>query len=117
MDSFGLSRGSSEKMSTDIVKTEQGYQLTMDLPGYDKKDIAIDVKDGYLTITGTKKAESQKNEKDFVYKERFYGKCQRKFYIGSGINEEEIKAKYDNGVLTLDIPGYQEPQKKLISVE
>lgn len=117
MDNFGFGKNTRERMSTDIVKKDNGYELTMDLPGYEKNDISIDVKDGYLTISAEKKKDTTNESKDYVYKERFFGKCQRQFYIGNGIDENQIKAKYDNGVLTLDIPGYQEPQKKMITVE
>lgn len=107
-------------MQTDIEKKENGYELSMELPGFDKKDISVEIKNGYLTISAEKnecKDEKDKEGKNYVHRERYYGKCARSFYVGSGINQDNIKASYNDGVLKLDIPEAVEEQKKLISVE
>ncbi len=107
-------------MQTDIEKKDNGYELSMELPGFDKKDISVEIKNGYLTISAEKtesKDEKDKEGKNYVHRERYYGKCSRSFYVGNGINQDNIKASYNDGVLKLSIPEAVEEQKKLISVE
>ena len=87
-------------MKTDIVEKDGKYELKMDLPGYKKEDISIDVEDGYLTI-------SAKHEEE---KERFYGECSRSFFVGEDIDTDEIKASFENGILSLEFPKV-EPEK------
>ena len=96
----------SNLMKTDIKEMEDGFSIAMDLPGFKKEDVKAHVKDGYLVI----QAESNVNndEKDengkFLRRERFYGNCQRSFYVGDAITEEDIKAKFEDGVLTMGNP-------------
>lgn len=106
-------------MKTDIEKTDNGYELSMDLPGFDKKDITVETKNGYLTISAVKTENNEETdkEKNYVHKERFYGKTSRSFYIGNGVNQNDIKASYTDGVLKLSIPEAEAQQKTLISVE
>ncbi len=107
-------------MKTDIEKTENGYEMSMDLPGFDKNDISVETKNGYLTISATKSESNEQTDKDgknFIHKERFYGKTSRSFYIGSGVNQNDIKASYTDGVLKLIIPEAEAEQKKMISIE
>lgn len=92
-------------MNVDVKEYDQGYEMELELPGYDKEDIKADLKDGYLTITA--KHEENKDEKDngkYIRKERFYGQCQRSFFVGEGITENDIHANFKNGILTLNIP-------------
>ena len=121
IDPFFSEEG-SKVMKTDIKEKDNEYQLAIDLPGYDKKDIRISIEDGYLNIHA--KTNSEKEEKEegrFVRKERYFGECSRSFYIGNDITEEEIKATFKNGTLKLEIPKKEEkkelPEKKYIQIE
>ena len=100
-------------MKTDITETEDSYILDIDLPGYNKEDIKVDITDGYLTINA--KTSNEKEEKDkgkFVRRERFVGEASRSFYVGEDIKEEEIKASFKNGILNLEIPKVTPEEKK-----
>ena len=110
-------------MKTDIKESEEGFTVEMDLPGFCREDISAELKDGYLTVTATaKKAEentSDKKEK-YVQKERFHATCNRSFYVGDNMKQEDIKAKFENGVLTLQVPkkeeSPEEQTKKFITI-
>lgn len=110
-------------MRTDIKETDAGYELTIDLPGFKKDDVQADLKDGYLTIAAQTQSESEdKDEKGtYVRKERFSGKCSRTFYVGDDIEEDDIKAKFEDGVLKIAVPKKQEQpkleEKKTIAIE
>lgn len=110
-------------MRTDIKETEDGFELVVDMPGFKKEDVQAELKEGYLTITAETKSETEdKDEKGtYVRKERFSGKCSRTFYVGDDIEEEDIKAKFENGTLKIDIPKKQEQpkldEKKTIAIE
>ena len=108
-------------MKTDIKEFEDNYSLTMDLPGYAKEDIKIEMEKGYLSITAEKEEEKEEKDKEgnIIHQERYCGKCSRSFYVGENVSEEEIKAAYQSGTLTLTIPKVTkkvEP-KKLINIE
>ena len=100
-------KNASRLMKTDVHETEDSYELAIDLPGFKKEEINVDLKDGYLTVTATaKKAEentSDKKEK-YVQKERFHATCNRSFYVGDAITEEDVHAKYEDGILKLSVP-------------
>lgn len=110
-------------MRTDIKEADAGYELTIDLPGFKKDDVQAELKDGYLTITAQTQSETEdKDEKGtFVRKERFSGKCSRTFYVGDDIEEDDIRAKFEDGVLRIAVPKKQEQpkleEKKTISIE
>ena len=93
-------------MRTDIKETEAGYELHIELPGYKKEDVQAELKDGYLTISA--KTNTTKEEKDehgkFIRKERYSGSCSRSFYLGEQITQEDIKAKFEDGVLKVFVP-------------
>ena len=92
-------------MKTDIKETENSFLLDVDLPGYKKEDIKIDITNGYLTIHAKTAHEEEKEEKGkFVRRERFTGEVSRTFYVGEDIKEDEIKANFKNGTLSLDVP-------------
>lgn len=101
-------------MKTDIRDTDQGYELDIDMPGFAKEDIKAELKDGYLTV----KAQSSQNrdEKDengrYIRRERYSGSCQRSFYVGEGITQEDIKARFENGILRLSVPKREALPKK-----
>ena len=96
-------------MKTDIKETENNYILDIDLPGYKKEDIKVDITDGYLTINAKTSNEKKEEEKGkFVRRERFTGECSRSFYVG----EDEIKASFKNGILNLEVPKVKPEEKK-----
>ena len=109
-------------MKTDIRETEDQYILEVDLPGYKKEDIKIDVTEGYLTINAKTDHEEKKEEKgNYVRRERFTGECTRSFYVGDDIKTNEIKASFKNGILLLEVPKANPddnlPEKKYIEIE
>lgn len=110
-------------MKTDIKEKDGMYMLEMDLPGYEKQDIQAELNNGYLTVTASKDsgAEEKKDEEaGYVYRERYSGQCSRSFYVGDRIREEDIKAAYNNGILTLTFPKdapAQIEEKKYIAIE
>ena len=89
-------------MRTDIKETENGYEMQVDLPGFDKNDINVTLKNGYLTINA-KKQDKEEDKHNYVRRERNYS-CSRSYYVGEGVTEKDVKAKYDNGTLTLSVP-------------
>ena len=101
-----FTRSEQNMMKTDIKEHDGGYELTVDLPGVKKDDIKAELNDGYLTITAENN--SSKDEKDekgkYICRERYSGSYSRSFYVGDAVTEEDIKAKFENGTLTLDIP-------------
>ena len=113
----------TELMKTDIKETDNGYEVTMNLPGVKKEDVKAELKDGYLTIQAS--SNTSKDEKDndgrYIRRERYAGTCSRSFYVGDDVTQEDIKAKFENGTLTLDIPKKDAKpaveQKKYISIE
>ena len=109
-------------MKTDIRETEDQYLLEVDLPGYKKEDIKIDVTEGYLTINAKTNHEEKKEEKgNYVRRERFTGECTRSFYVGEDIKVNEIKASFKNGILLLEVPKVNPddvlPEKNYIEIE
>ncbi len=108
-------------MRTDIHENENGYTLDIELPGYKKEDVMIDLEDGYLNISA--KHETSDEERDakgnVVRNERYFGSCSRSFYVGNKITEEDIRAKFDNGILEISIPKETKKieTKKTISIE
>jgi HSP20 family molecular chaperone IbpA len=93
-------------MKTDIREHENGFELDIDLPGYKKEDVKAQLKDGYLTISAESKQDNdEKDEKGkFIRRERYYGTCSRSFYVGEDITEDDIKAKFENGILKISVP-------------
>lgn len=95
-------------MKTDIRETDdvKGYRFAVELPGFKKDEISVDLKNGYLTIGATKgvdKDEKDKNGK-YIRRERYAGVCSRSFYVGNAIRPEDISAKYEDGILKLSVP-------------
>jgi len=99
-------------MKTDIREDENSYLLEVDLPGYSKDDIKIDITDGYLTINAKVEKEDKEDNKNYVRRERFTGEVSRSFYVGDDIKEEEVKASFKNGILTLEVPKLSLEDKK-----
>lgn len=100
-------------MKTDIKEHKDSYSIIVDLPGYEKDNIKIDINDGYLTIDAIESSNEEEKEKGkFVRKERYYGECKRSFYVGEEIEAEDVKASFKNGTLKLIVPK-KEPKKEI----
>lgn len=92
-------------MKTDIKETKDNYLIEMDLPGYEKENINLSLKDGYLTISANVHKETNKNDEEkYLRQERFYGECSRSFYVGDNLTEEDINAEFKNGILKITVP-------------
>ena len=94
-------------MKVDIKENDHDFELFVDLPGFKKENLTLDLTNGYLTITGNKTIDKGENKK-YIRKERFYGTVSRSFYVGDEVKKEDIKAKFENGVLKLNIPKVEE---------
>ena len=109
-------------MKTDVREHDEGYEVDIDLPGFKKDEITLDLENGYLTITASKGLnEDEKDQKGkFIRQERFMGTMQRSFFVGKNLTDEDIKAKFEDGVLKLSVPKKEEkklPEKKTIMIE
>ena len=112
-----------DMMKTDIRDVDGNYELDIDLPGFKKEDVKIQLKDGYLNIQATR--EEKKDEKDekgkYVRRERYTGTCNRSFYVGPNIKHEDIHAKYENGILHVTFPKEETKkeveEKKFIAID
>ena len=112
MDPF-FERRDAKLMKTDIKEKGDKYIIDIDLPGYDKENIDLEIEDGYLKVSAKvdKNIDESDEEEKYIHQERFYGECSRSFHIGKNTKEEDIKASFKKGILTLTIP--KEEQKKL----
>ena len=114
---------SNSLMRTDVKETEAGYALEIDLPGYTKEDVHGEINDGYLTITASKTENHDEQDKDgkYIRRERFSGSCSRSYYVGEDVTEEDIKAKFENGILNVFVPKKDKQpkveEKKFIAIE
>jgi len=110
--------GKKNNMRVDIKENEENYQIDVELAGFKKEDIKIQLEDGYLTISAVRAAEDKEEEKGrIIRQERYYGEVSRSFYVGN-YSEEEVNAKYENGVLTVTLPkSSQAENKKYITIE
>lgn len=93
-------------MSTDLKETENGYEMSIDLPGFKKDEVQVQLKDGYLTISAAKGLDKDEQDKkgNYIRRERYAGSSSRSFYVGSGVKNEDVHAKFENGVLRLSLP-------------
>ena len=109
-------------MRTDVKETEKCYELDVELPGVKKEDVKAQLKDGYLTISAeTKFDNSDEHEGKYIRRERYYGTSSRSFYVGDELTEEDIKAKFEDGILKISVPKKQSEEKietpKFIQIE
>ena len=111
-------------MKTDIRETDGSYELDVDLPGFKKDEIKVQLKDGYLTVSAVKDLDEDEKDKEtgkYIRRERYSGSCSRSFYVGDGVKQEDIKAKFEDGTLKLFVPKEAAKpaveQKKYISIE
>ena len=115
-------KNAGRMMKTDVKETDEGYELDVELPGFKKDEIKLELNSGYLTISTEKNLEKdEKNQQGKILRqERYSGTMQRSFYVGGSSTEEDIKAKYENGVLSLTVPkkdARKVPEKKQILIE
>ena len=110
-------------MKTDVRETDKTFELDIDMPGLRKEDISAELKDGYLTVSAVKSHEekTQSSEKGrYVRQERWSGSVSRTFFVGENVTEEDVKAKYENGILQVSVPKKDvlpKPEKKMIAIE
>ena len=117
-------KNASRMMKTDVRETEKTYELDIDLPGFKKDEIQIELKDGYLTVSAAKGLDEDDKDKEtgkYIRRERYTGSCQRSFYVGDDITEEDIKGEFKHGILKLFVPKKEAKpaveQKKYITIE
>ena len=122
MDRRLYGRNAKREMKTDVREKEDGYEIDMDLPGFKKDQVELSLENGYLTVTANKGFD--KDEKDdkgrMIRQERYAGSMQRSFYVGDNMTEEDVKARFEDGVLHLNLPkkdAKKVPEKKTICIE
>ena len=122
MDRRLYGRNAKREMKTDVREKEDGYEIEMDLPGFKKDQVELSLENGYLTVTANKGFD--KDEKDdkgrMIRQERYAGSMQRSFYVGDNMTEEDVKARFEDGVLHLNLPkkdAKKVPEKKTICIE
>lgn len=108
-------------MKTDVKEAENGYEVEMDLPGFKKDEITVDLNNGVLTVRAAKGLDQdEEDSKRYIRRERYAGVCERSFYVGDALSEEDIRGKFQHGVLTLNIPKKDAkalPEKRYIAIE
>ena len=111
-------------MKTDIKETDDNYELIVDLPGFKKDEIKVSLDNGYLSIAAAKGLDQDEQEKDtgkYIRRERYAGSCERSFYVGEDITEEDIKGEFKHGILKLFVPKKEAkaavPERKFIAIE
>jgi len=115
---FAGPRGLAEiKCKMDLAETKEGYELSVELPGLDEKDVNLSVVDGVLTVSGEKKFESEQKDKTYQFVERGYGSFSRSLSLPANVKAEDIKASMSKGVLKVTIPAAAKPEAKKIEVK
>ena len=109
-------------MKTDVREHEKRYEVDIDLPGFKKDEIQVQLENGYLTVSAAKGLDKDQQDKKgrYIRQERYAGAMQRSFYVGDAVTQEDIKAKYENGILSLSIPKKDAKaveEKKTIAIE
>ena len=115
-------RHASHEMKTDVHEHDDHYEMHIDLPGFKKDEIELSLEKGYLTISAAKGVDKDDTDKKgrVIRQERYAGAMQRSFYVGSAVTEEEIKARFEDGVLKLNVPkktAPKLPEKRTILIE
>ena len=109
-------RHAANMMKTDVQEHDDHYEVDVDLPGFKKEELSLELKDGYLVISAAKgldKDEKEKKTGKFVRRERYAGSMSRSFYVGEDLKQEDVHAKYENGVLKLSIPKAEEKKPEV----
>ena len=109
-------------MRTDVRETEDTYELDVDLPGFKKDEVTLELKDGVLTIQAVKGLDKDETDKKgkYIRQERYAGACSRSFYVGEHVEPEDIRAKFENGILQISLPKAakkQLPKSNVIAIE
>ena len=109
-------------MKTDVRETENSYELDIDLPGFKKDEVNVELKNGYLTIQAAKGLDKEEQDKKgkYIRQERYAGACSRSFYVGEDVEPEEVSAKFEDGILTLSVPKAEQkalPQSTSIAIQ
>lgn len=99
-------------MKTDILEKKDHYEIAMDLPGFNKENIDMSLKNGYLEIHAKIEQNENQEEEKYLRQERFYGECSRSFYVGDRITEEDIQAEFKEGILKVEIPKKEEIEEE-----
>jgi HSP20 family molecular chaperone IbpA len=117
-------RPAANMMRTDVQEHEDHYQVDIDLPGFSKDDITLELKEGYLIINAIKKVEQGEKDKEsskYICRERYVGSMSRSFFVGKEVKQEDIHARFEDGVLKLSVPKMQEgatkEEKRYIAIE
>lgn len=97
-------------MKTDVRETDSTYELDVDLPGFKKDEISVDLRDGYLTIGAVKGFDKEDKQGHYIRQERYAGTCSRSFYVGEGIQAGDVSAKFEDGILKLSLPKREQKQ-------
>ena len=105
-DYYTARTNTNRLMRTDEKETDQTYELDIDLPGFKTDDIKVQLKDGYLTVAATKNVNNDEKREDgsYIRRERYAGSCSRSFYVGDAVKQEDVHAKYSDGILRLSVP-------------
>ena len=116
--------GKNEKnlMKTDVKETEDSFEIDIDLPGFKKENVTARLENGNLTIQASKGLDKDKEDKEgkYIRRQRYAGSCSRSFYIGEGVTQDEIRARFEDGILRLTVPKKDKKQveeNKYISIE
>ena len=122
MDRRLYGRNAKREMKTDVREKEDGYEIDMDLPGFKKDQVELTLENGYLTVTANKGFDKDEKDKQgrMIRQERYAGSMQRSFYVGDNMTEEDVKARFEDGVLHLNLPtkdAKKVPEKKTICIE
>ena len=110
-------------MHTDVKEKDNGFEIAMNLPGFKKENVQAELKDGYLTVTASTNTANDTKDEDgrYIRRERYSGSCSRRFYVGEQITDEDIKARFEDGVLKIDVPKVEskpiEDTKRYIAIE
>lgn len=109
-------------MKTDVRETDANYEVAIDLPGFKKDEIKAELRDGYLTISAAKGLDKDEQDNDgrYIRRERYAGSMSRSFYVGDGVKQEDIHAKFEDGILKLTVPKKEVPtveDNKYIAIE
>ena len=99
-------KNAKNMMKTDIREHDDGYEVDIDLPGFKKDEISLELENGYLTVSAVKGLDKDEKDKKgkYIRRERYAGAMQRSFYVGDVLTQEDIKAKYENGILSISVP-------------
>ena len=108
-------------MNTDVRELDHTYELDVDLPGFKKEDVTVELSKGYLTITASHEETEEEQEKkgQYLRRERWSGACSRTFYIGEGLEPADVHARFDNGILNLSFPktpAEKKPDQKYVNI-